>query len=273
MIWNNPNRQPNDLYATRPHDVKLLHQYEPSIINGKIWECACGHGHIVRTLQELGASDIYASDLIDYGYGYNTSNFLMDESHKGEFDTILTNPPYKYTTEFIIHALEQVKEDGRVIMLLPTTTLAGVNRYKKIFSCEPPKYVYVFPRNTYALLVAEGEDKISTPKLSHSWFIWEKGYTGETIVRWLYEEQDEGSQWLEQLRQKRINTRKTNPNLRPKCSNASIYGVAGIRKKGNMYEVRIKIKGKEKYIGRYTNVDDAINARKQAEIQYRGRNE
>jgi hypothetical protein len=266
-MWNNQNRQPNDLYATRPHDVKLLYKYEPSIINGKIWECACGHGHIVRTLQELGANDIYASDLIDYGYGYNVSNFLRDESHKGEFDTILTNPPYKYTTDFIIHALEQVKDDGRVIMLLPTTTLAGVNRYKKIFSCEPPKYVYVFPRNTYALLVAEGEDKISTPKLSHSWFIWEKEYKGDTIVKWLWEDQDVGSQWLEQLRQKN----RDNPKpKKPRSHN--IFGMPGIRKRGSTYEVRIKVNGKYIHIGRYTNEDDAINARKQAELKYRGGN-
>ena len=266
MIWNNQNRQPNDLYATRPHDVELLYKYEPSIIEGKIWECACGHGHIVRTLHELGANDVYASDLIDYGYGYNVGNFLTDNSHKDEFDTILTNPPYKYTTEFILHALEQVKDNGRVIMLLPTTTLAGVNRYKKIFRYEPPKYVYVFPRNTYALLVAEGDDKISTPKLSHSWFIWEKGYTGETIVKWLWEEQDENSQWLEQLRQKRGNTTVN----KPKREVISQYGIPGVRKKGNKYEVRIKVNGKYIHIGRYTNEDDAINARKQAELKYRG---
>ena len=258
------NRQPNDLYATRPHDVKLLHKYEPSIIDGKIWECACGHGHIVRTLQELGATDIYASDLVDYGFGYNVSNFLMDYEHTGEFDTILTNPPYKYTTDFIIHALDQVKDNGRVIMLLPTTTLAGVNRYKKIFSIEPPKYVYVFARNTYALLVAEG-DKIGPPKLSHSWFIWEKGYQGETIIRWLFEDNDPDSRVAELVREHRA--RQQNRIIKPKAEPK--FGVPGVRKKGNKYEVRIKVNGKYIHVGRYTTVDEAINARKQAEKKYR----
>lgn len=262
MIWNNQNRQPNDLYATRPHDVELLFKYEPSIINGKIWECACGHGHIVKTLQKLGANDIYASDLIDYGYGYNVSNFLTDISHKGEFDTILTNPPYKHTTEFIIHALKQIKEDGRVIMLLPTTTLAGVNRYKKIFQYEPPKYVYVFSRNTYALLVAQGEDKISPPWLSHSWFIWEKGYKGEPIIRWLWEEQDKDFQRSKRLKKRKINTK-------PKSNIKMNNNIPGIRKRGNTYEVRIMVKGKYIHIGRFANESDAINARKQAELKYR----
>lgn len=267
-MWNQlTNRQPNDLYATRPHDVKLLFQYEPSIIEGKIWECACGHGHIIKTLKELGATDIYGSDLIDYGFGYDIYDFLSnDEAHTNEFDIILTNPPYKYTTEFIRIALDKVKDNGRVIMLLPTTTLAGVNRYNQIFRDDPPRYVYTFVRNTYALLVAEG-DKIGHPKLSHSWFIWEKGYNGETIIRWLYEDEDSDSRVSEYIREQRAKKRSTQPK-KPILRS----GNPGIRKRGNTWEARIKVNGKYIHIGRFATENEAISARKQAELKYRGDN-
>lgn len=267
MGWNQlENRQPNDLYATRPHDVKLLFKYDPSIIEGKIWECACGHGHIVRTLQELGATDIYASDLIDYGFGYNVNDFLEGDDHQDEFDTILTNPPYKFTTEFIRRALDRVKPGGRVIMLMPTTILAGVNRYNKIFKDEPPRYVYTFVRNTYALLVAEG-DKIGAPKLSHSWFIWEKGYKGETIVRWLYEEEDTESRVSELNREYRAKRRGESPKP-PVLKSEN----PGVRKRGSTWEARIKVNGRYVHLGRYATQEEAIRARKTAELKYRGEN-
>lgn len=258
-ITNYNNRQPNDLYATRPHDVELLYKYEPSIIEGKIWECACGHGHISKTLIQLGATDVYSSDLIDYGYG-DVSDFLTNNDHKGEFDTILTNPPYKYGMEFMIHALDQVKDSGRVIMLLPTLILAGVNRYNKIFKDNPPKYVYVFVRNTYALLVAKGKDARSSTSMSHSWLIWEKGYKGEPTLRWLYEE-------LKTEKKKRVSKNKSKNKRAVQISSS---GVHGVRKRGNTYEARIKVNGKYIYLGSYINIDDAINARKQAELKYRG---
>lgn len=268
-MWNQlQNRQPNDLYATRPHDVKLLYKYEPSIVEGKIWECACGHGHIVRTLQELGATDVYASDLIDYGFGYDIYDFLSDDdTYNNEFDTILTNPPYKFTTEFMRRAIDKVKPGGRVIMLLPTTTLAGVNRYNKIFKTDPPKYIYTFSRNTYALLVAEG-DKIGAPKLSHSWFIWEKGYKGETIVRWLYEDEDPDSRVSEIVRQYRAKRRGESPK-QPVLKSEN----PGVRKRGSTWESRIKVNGKYIHLGRYATKEEAIMARKQAEIKYRGGND
>jgi hypothetical protein len=181
-FMNNDNRQSNDFYATRPHDVILLHKYEPSIVNGRIWECACGCGHISETLLGLGATDIYSSDIIDYGYGH-VEDFITSD-HTNEFDTIITNPPYKDSIDFVIHALNQVKCGGRVIMLLRTLFLEGQERYNAIFKHNNPKYVYIFSKRTYGLIGGDSNNK-SSSAMSHSWIIWEKGYRGETIVKWL----------------------------------------------------------------------------------------
>lgn len=269
-MWNQQvNRQPNDLYATRPHDVELLFKYEPTIVDGKIWECACGHGHIVNTLRSLGATDVYGSDLIDYGFGYDVYDFLSDDdTHTNEFDTIFTNPPYKFTTEFIKRAMDRVKDGGRVIMLMPTTVLAGVNRYVKIYKHNPPKYVYVFSRNTYGILVNEGEGRYQSPHLSHSWFIWEKGYSGDTIVKWLYEGKDPDAERVTKENRARIASETGNTD-KPLLKSEH----PGIRLRGSTYEVRIKVNGRYIHIGRYASLNDAIAARKQAEIKYRGGND
>ena len=273
-MWvQSQNREENDLYATRPHDVHLLYQYEPSIIEGKIWECACGHGHIVRTLQELGATDIYASDLVDYGFGYNVSNFLMNNDHNDEFDTILTNPPYKYAMEFIIHALKQVKTGGRVIMLLPITVLSGITRYKKIYRHNKPKYIYVFARKTYGILANKGDDQYQAPNLSHCWVIWEKGYKDDTVFRWLCDKEDDNDYKTTIPKQRIPKSNNTKPRKPELTSNIDENGnilPPGIRKKGSTWEVRIKVDGRYIHIGRYTKQIDAINARRLAEIKYRG---
>ena len=48
----------------------------------------------------------------------------------------------------------------------------------------PPKYVYV---SSSRLLLAKNADfvKYNTPSANcYAWYVWEKGYKGETILRW-----------------------------------------------------------------------------------------
>lgn len=58
-------------------------------------------------------------------------------------------------------------------------------------------------------------------------------------------------------------------NLKRKATNTS--GYAGIRvTKNNRYNVRITYNGEERHIGNFINLDDAVKARKQAELKYFG---
>lgn len=45
-------------------------------------------------------------------------------------------------------------------------------------------------------------------------------------------------------------------------------GHTGVYKVGNMYRARIKVDGRNISLGNYTNIEEAINARKQAELKY-----
>ena len=60
-------RETNDYYATEPKAARLL--MEAETFSPLIWECACGEGHLAKEFEKAGYS-VYATDLIDRGYGY-----------------------------------------------------------------------------------------------------------------------------------------------------------------------------------------------------------
>jgi hypothetical protein len=69
-------------------------------------------------------------------------------------------------------------------MLLKLTHLEGKERYKKIYSVMPPKTVYVF---SYRVNCAKNNDfnNLKNSAICYAWFIWEKGYKGNTTIKWL----------------------------------------------------------------------------------------
>lgn len=60
-------REANDYYATEPKAAQLLMEVET--FSPLIWECACGEGHLAKEFEAAGYH-VYATDLIDRGYGY-----------------------------------------------------------------------------------------------------------------------------------------------------------------------------------------------------------
>ena len=61
---------------------------------------------------------------------------------------------------------------------------------------------------------------------------------------------------------------ENNRNMRRRSNNKS--GICGVSfyKRDNKWEARIKADGKYKYLGRFDNKDDAVKARKKAEIEF-----
>lgn len=59
-------REENDYYATDPRAAEML--LERETFSPRIWEPACGEGHIARELVRAGYT-VYASDLIGRGCG------------------------------------------------------------------------------------------------------------------------------------------------------------------------------------------------------------
>lgn len=176
-------RQKDDYYATDPTAIdKLLTVEKPYPI---IWECACGEGHLSERLKKFDYL-VYSTDLIDRGYSSGGGfDFLqMTSLPKAVINCdILTNPPYKFAKEFVLKALELVKPGRKVFMFLKLTFLEGKARYDELFSKYPPKTLYVFSERISCIKNGEGE--FNHGAVCYAWYVWEKGYTGTTEVKWI----------------------------------------------------------------------------------------
>lgn len=174
------DRQQHDYYATEPRAMELLLAEEH--FHPVIWECACGEGHLSKVLEQCGYV-VISTDLIYRGFGDpKPLNFLLESLSDFEGD-IITNPPYKYALQFVERALEIVKLGRKVAMFLKLQFLEGKAR-KKFFIENPPKVVYVScSRLTCAL---NGNfDKSSSSAVAYAWFVWEKGFKGNPIIKWI----------------------------------------------------------------------------------------
>lgn len=180
-------RQNEDYYATEPKAVELLLEQES--FSPYVWECACGEGHMSEVLKRHGYK-VRSTDIIDRGYaGTEVEDFLSvtKEDIKSDFPRdIITNPPYKFAQKFVEHALEISMDGTKVAMFLKLTFLESKAR-KKMFEKYPPKVVYV---SSSRLQCAKNGD-FDTYKqgvgmaVAYAWYVWEKGFIGEPVIRWV----------------------------------------------------------------------------------------
>lgn len=178
-LQNNPEyeRESNDFYATEPAAVEWLVKLEN--LNENIWECACGQGHISKVLEDKGYN-VKSSDLIPRGYGVAGVNFL---EQKEVFDgDIITNPPYKYAQEFVEKGLELVPDGKKVIMFLKLQFMESKQR-KKLFAENPPKTIWVSSSRLHCAKNGDFDNQKSN-MMAFAWFVWEKGFKGNTNLKW-----------------------------------------------------------------------------------------
>ena len=171
-------REEYDYYATDPIAGRLLLEVEPDLNN--IWECACGEGHLAKVFDE--AEKLYkATDLVDRGFG-GVEDFLLnlEPYHDGD---IVTNPPYKYAQEFVEHALSKVDDGRKVCMFLKVLFLESQSR-KELFTLYPPKTIYI--SSSRINCAKNGDFKTyNSSAIAYAWFVWVKGYKGETVIKWI----------------------------------------------------------------------------------------
>jgi hypothetical protein len=174
-------RQKHDYYATEPRAIELLLEVEE--FSDHIWECACGEGHLSKVLVERGYN-VRSTDLIDRGYGEGGVDFLaQSEPFDGD---IITNPPYKYASEFVYKALDLIPEGRKVAMFLKLQFLEGKKR-KELFLKHPPKVIYVSSSRLLCAKNGEFEQMRAGggSAVAYAWFVWVKGFKGDTIVKWI----------------------------------------------------------------------------------------
>ena len=176
-------REKHDYYATDPKALELL--LEKETFSHYVWECACGEGHLSDVLKAHGY-DVKSSDLIDRGYaGTEVKDFFKITQADVAADyqrDIITNPPYKCGQAFVEHALNLALPGTKLAMFLKIQFLEGQAR-RVLFEKYPPKTIYVSSSRLACAKNGEFQKKESSA-IAYAWYIWEKGYTGETVVKW-----------------------------------------------------------------------------------------
>lgn len=188
-------RQYQNYYATHPSVTQDLLRVET--FNNKVLEPFCGGGTMADVIKQNGY-DVEAYDLVDRGYG-KVGDFFKVDYPKGVFD-IISNPPYNDSlTEIIKRCLSLSK--NKVALLLTLNYLTGKERYNEIFSINPPCRIYVY---TQRIDIARNGDfekyaglGSPTNMTNYAWFIWEKGYKGETELRWIHNVKQESDKKTE----------------------------------------------------------------------------
>ncbi len=180
----------NDLYTTDENSVRLfLDKFKQDGYNleGVIWENAVGLGSISNTIKEYYPNNkIIETDLIDRGIGKGNIDFLNHNFKEFKADTIITNPPFSLLNDFISRGLELTNK--YLIYFAKIQTLEGVNRIA-ILENSPLKYVYIHKnrqntyRNNERLNPVTGKKWSTTTVMC--WFVWDKEYNGEPIIRWI----------------------------------------------------------------------------------------
>jgi hypothetical protein len=180
-------RENNDYYATPISSTEAL--LENIQFKGDFIEPCVGGGHIAEVIKKYYPENkVYGLDLVDRGYpGTVVANFLEYDFNNQKFDSIITNPPYSLAQEFLEKSMTILNKNGKIAMFLKIQFLEGAKR-EKMFKKYPPRYVYVFtkrqnPWRNGSPLDEKGKPWSST--MCFAWFVWEEGFKGEPIIRWI----------------------------------------------------------------------------------------
>lgn len=187
-INNLPQRKEYDFYPTPKElcraSLNILQDDYPI----SIFDPGCGTGVWGEVAREkypnsyIGGIDIRKVDFNPaYSFllmetDYLSTSWLKDK----EYDLILGNPPYKYAEEFVDRSFELLKNSGYLLFLLRLSFLESKGRYSKYYSQGlNPKEVYISVKR----VSFTGDRKTSAD--AYGLFLWQKGWKGDTTLKWL----------------------------------------------------------------------------------------
>jgi hypothetical protein len=177
------DRQVHDYYSTPPQATELLLELETFNLN--ILEPCCGGGHVSEVLKQHG-HNVDSYDLIDRGYeGTQVQDFLnlIDTTLVQKNQDVITNPPYSMCNEFIERSLDLIENGNKVVMFMGLNFVEGKKR-KEFLKKFPIKIIHVSSSRLNCAKNGDFEKYKTNSARCYAWFIWEKGWKGETILKW-----------------------------------------------------------------------------------------
>lgn len=163
---------PTPPWATRALVEHVVKPIDPEFDLATVAEPAANRGFMVRPLREY-AGVVYASDIFDYGLGYELADFLLPgqtgwERRGLEMDWIITNPPFRLALPFIAKARK--KALCGCAMIVRSAFLEGAGRYAELFRDAPPSIIAQFVERVPMIKGrCEREAKSAT---AYCWLVW-----------------------------------------------------------------------------------------------------
>ena len=156
-----PERNSSDFYQTSPTMTQHLLDRIGIEKDLSICDPSCGHGAIVRVLEQNEYSNV---DYSDINLEENPKDYLKSTM---KYDYILTNPPFSLALEFILTSYKNARRG--FFLLLPLDYLHGLERYKKqVFS--GLKKVGIFIRKPMLSNELRDDGKYDTGMMCYAWY-------------------------------------------------------------------------------------------------------
>lgn len=177
-------------FPTPPWATRALCEVLPGGVSRhlqRVWEPACGEGHMAMPLGE-SFGEVIATDIHDYSGTFaaqaGVADFLFDPLLFRQFgpapDWVITNPPFRLAEQFIRQGL-QVCTMG-CAFFVRSAFLEGVGRYQSLFSDHPPGWIYQFSER---VPLRKGRlDRGLSTATSYCWLVFPKSRPSRTEFHW-----------------------------------------------------------------------------------------
>lgn len=176
-----------DWFPTPPWATRALLTHVIGEARGTCLDPCVGEGYMAEVLKERFKT-VSGMDIVDYGYpGAVIRDFTtMDHENPAAWNWIITNPPFKLAEKFIEVAFRHAT-DG-VAMLVRTSFLEGIGRYRALYSVRPPSVVAQFSERV-PMVKGRYDPKASTAT-SYCWLVWRRRsiaelYARSTVMMWI----------------------------------------------------------------------------------------
>jgi hypothetical protein len=173
-----------DYFPTPPWATRALFRHVLPALGieaiDRVWDPACGEGHMAAVIAECARGPVEASDVFDYGFGTAPHDFLHDTPLAAP-DWIITNPPFAIACEFALRALTLAPEG--VALLVRAQWIEGARRYVKLFRDRPPTIYAPFVERVP--MIKGRWDPDASTATAYAWFVWCRHAAGPTRVVWI----------------------------------------------------------------------------------------
>ena len=149
----------------------------------RIYDPCCGAGAITDVLNAYGFENVMASDIQTEEYIKGQKGVDAYDLEDDLAEIVFTNPPYNLMTKG--NMLQEFLRISRkkVILLLNIFFLSSKDR-KEMLQRSGLRYVYIHSDRVTMYPYGEEKPKNGGTKM-FAWFVWDKEYGGEPVVRWL----------------------------------------------------------------------------------------